>query len=311
MDPVILIGLGVGVLAICAFFYLRLGKAAGTSGSLQDIISHQGGLDPREIGAEGSIPEEMLKGELILAKKRDELLAKQKSSKDEVADRFFKAGIYSEEHRKKVHARLLAARIGLPVAFIGGGLFMGLSIPLLVCTGCIGMFVGVMYAGNYLDRAIKRRYEETMYHLPLVIEQIAIGVSSSLDIGPCIGMVTSTATERGTHNTVTEMLVHVEKLLRSGMNLEDALIEVGTASGFKEIKHAFNFLGSCAKHGGEISKQLQELADSVMMQRQLQIEEIIHKLPVKASGPLFLVFAGFMAVIFTAVFQRIIQQMAQ
>jgi hypothetical protein len=42
--------------------------------------------------------------------------------------------------------------------------------------------------------------------LPLVIEQISIGVSSALDIGPCVTYVVEMADERGTHNAITELL---------------------------------------------------------------------------------------------------------
>ena len=59
------------------------------------------------------------------------------------------------------------------------------------------------------------------------------------------------------------------------------------------------------KHGGEISKQLMELADSVMMQRQVQIEAKITALPVKATGPLVCVFAGFFALLFAGLFVRL------
>lgn len=99
------------------------------------------------------------------------------------------------------------------------------------------------------------------------------------------------ATLRSAHNPVTELLVYVEKLIASGLSFQDALIEVSQASGIQQIKHTFRYLAQCAEHGGEITKQLNELADSVMMERQLHVEQRIASLPVKATGPLFLVFA--------------------
>jgi hypothetical protein len=112
--------------------------------------------------------------------------------------------------------------------------------------------------------------------------------------------------ERDSHNAVTEMFVHVEKLIKSGLSLQDSLVEVGTANGTNEVKHAFMFLAQCAKHGGEVSKQLQELADSVMTQRQVHIEGKIAALPVKATGPLAMVFAGFFGLLFAGLFVRLL-----
>ena len=169
----------------------------------------------------------------------------------------------------------------------------------------LGLFIGVVAPYSNLDRRTRIRQEDTLYYLPLVIEQVSIGVSSALDVGPCVSHIVTMADERDSHNPVTEMLVHVEKLMRSGLNLEDAMIEVGESSGMNEVKHAFMFLAQCAKHGGEISKQLQELADSVMVQRQTQVEGKITALPVKATGPLATVFAGFFSLLFAGLIVRL------
>ena len=136
-----------------------------------------------------------------------------------------------------------------------------------------------------------------MYFLPLVIEQVAIGVSSALDIGPTISHIVETAESRDSHNPITELLTHVQRLVKSGLSLEESLVEVGEASGFSEVQHTFMFLSQCAKHGGELTSQLQELADSVSMQRQVMVEERITKLPVKATFPLAMVLAGFMGIL--------------
>jgi Flp pilus assembly protein TadB len=169
----------------------------------------------------------------------------------------------------------------------------------------LGAVVGFTLPMSWLEKQVRRREEDIFYYLPLVIEQVSIGVSSALDVGPCISQIVAMAHERDSHNPVTEMFVHVEKLMRSGLNLEDSLQEVGDANGMTEVKHAFMFLAQCSRHGGEISKQLQELADSVMVQRQVQIEGKITALPVKATGPLAMVFAGFFALLFSGLLVRL------
>jgi Flp pilus assembly protein TadB len=158
---------------------------------------------------------------------------------------------------------------------------------------------------------IKKRYEEAIYHLPMVVEQLTIGISSGLDMGPCISYVVNMATVRRTHNVVTELFVHIEKLVQAGYSLSEALREVAEAFGQKELSHVFMFLAQCAKQGGEVSRQLQDLGESVSLHRQIQVEARIVKLPVKATGPLTMVFAGFFIMLIGSVFITLAQNMQQ
>jgi len=129
-----------------------------------------------------------------------------------------------------------------------------------------------------------------------VVEQIVIGVSSSLDIGPCLQRVVQMADERDSHNPVTELLRHAQLLSKSGLSLSDSLMDVGKLSGHNELKHTFMSLSQVSKHGGEITRQLQELADAVSSQRETKIEAKIKRLELEATGPVGLVFVGFMLI---------------
>ncbi|RIL10099.1 MAG: hypothetical protein DCC75_05065, partial [Proteobacteria bacterium] len=128
-------------------------------------------------------------------------------------------------------------------------------------------------------------------------EQIVLGVSSSLDVGPCVQRVVAMADERDSHNPVTELLSHVQQLVRSGLSFEEALKEIGRLAGHTELRHSFIALAQVAKHGGEISRQLQELADAVSSQRETKIEGRIKRLELEATGPVGLVFLGFMCIL--------------
>jgi pilus assembly protein TadC len=96
---------------------------------------------------------------------------------------------------------------------------------------------------------------------------------------------------------VTELIRHAQFHVKSGVSLEDAMTEVGRLSGHTELKHAFMSLAQVAKHGGEITRQLQELADAVAMQRETKIEAKIKKLELEATGPVALVFCGFLIIL--------------
>ena len=236
---------------------------------------------------------------------REKKRKKTKKEADSLNKRLFKAGLYSQQDRDKyLKKQIIAPLIAAPIttyllAQLGGPLMMVLG-------GMVGLMIGYLYPISWLDKQIGRREEDTSFYLPLVIEQISIGVSSSLDVGPCIAHLVDMARERASFNPVTEMFVHCEKLVRSGLSLEDALAEVAETNGITDVKHAFMFLSQCARHGGEVSKQLQELADSVMAQRQTQVEAKIAALPVKATGPLASVFCGFFAILMAGLFVRLL-----
>ena len=105
------------------------------------------------------------------------------------------------------------------------------------------------------------------------------------------------AEERDSHNPVTELLRFAQAYIKSGVSLQDALNEVGRQSGSNEVKHAFKALAQVARYGGEISKQLQDLSESVSSDRETKVEEKIKKLELAATAPVALVFAGFLFIL--------------
>lgn len=221
---------------------------------------------------------------------------------------FFRAGFFSTAERVKFLRFKKFLQIALPIAF---GILMAFKGPVYILLGgACGYMIGRVFPDHRLAKRIKRRKEDSLYFLPLVIEQISIGVSSSLDVGPCVAYVVEMATERSSHNVVTEILAQVLKLMKAGMSLDEALIDVGEVIGIGEVKNAFMFLAQCSKHGGEISKQLNDLAEAVTLSRQLDIEARIVALPTKASGALGLIFFGFFIMLLAGLFVRIMSSLS-
>ena len=230
----------------------------------------------------------------------------------------FRAGYYTDKDFEDLRFKFLLYRIAPTIIFAFLGYMagkMGLELGIWPQMGCVivggvvGFFIGLALPESVLDDTIKKRHQEAVYYLPMVIEQLGIGVSSGLDLGPCISYVIEAATKRRSHNVVTEMLVHVEKLVQAGYSLSEALLEVGEAFGQKEVAHTFMFLSQVSKQGGEISKQLQDLGESVLMHRQIQVEGQITALPVKATGPLAMVFGGFFIMLMGSVFVSLFQNL--
>jgi len=288
-----IVGSLVGIIGFGALAYALLGGSGTKTNEIRDLMSSaSAGVDERSQSLEQ-------------IKKQSKKKKKSKKGED-LSSKLFKAGFFTAGDRRKfLRYRIISFAICLVALPVGMYVASGHAFFSFLCL-ILGALIGFALPMSWLERQIRAREEDIMYYLPLAIEQVSIGVSSSLDVGPCLSNIVTMADERDSHNAVTELFMHVEKLIRSGLSLEDSLVEVGEANGSMEVKHAFMFLAQCSRHGGEISKQLQELADSVMVQRQVQVEAKITALPVKATGPLTMVFAGFFALLFAGLLVRLL-----
>ena len=294
MEPRVIVGAAALIMALISggvFLYFMLGRrdrvdmrslmARGSGGARSSAV--RSGMNPEEIDAE-RIKKNTSAGFAI------------GKSKVSLEERFFQAGIFSDSDKMEFNRlRILVPCVTVPVmaflaAYFAGG-------PIGIVGAVIGLLLGLQVPVSILERRIKARAEDIMFYLPLVIEQITIGVSSSLEIGPCIQRVVAMADERDSHNVVTELLRTAQFYIKSGVSLEEALNEVGRLAGHNELKHAFMSLSQVAKHGGEITRQLQELADAVGAQRETKIDAKIKKLELEATAPVALVFCGFLIIL--------------
>lgn len=233
---------------------------------------------------------------------------KKKNREPSIAEKMFRAGIFASKQKADFRRlQIMAPVIGLVLfALLGYGIG-GMQRTLLF--GLVGLILGLYIPFKVLESRVNRRQDEILFYLPLVIEQVSIGVSSSLDIGPCLMRIVQMADERDTHNPVTELLRYAQFHIKSGVGLEEALTEVGQLQGQHDLKHAFLALSQVAKYGGEISKQLQDLADSVAGQREAKIEEKIKKLELAATAPVALVFFGYLSILLVGFGLQIITSM--
>ena len=286
----LLIGL-VLILIPVLFFILRALRngngQGGIGGRLDGQIARTRQMLSVDVSGEGE--EALVKS---IRKKR-----KVKKKPMSLEARFNAAGMFTQDSREAYkRLQVIGPLAGLVFGGVLGLWYMGGgALGIVICIACA--YAGYFYPSMMLDKRIKRRQEDTMFYLPLVIEEISIGVSSSLDIGPCIKQVVMMSKERGSSNVVIELLDQVLNYVRSGISFDDALEEIGMNSNIPDIKHTFSSLGQVSKHGGEISKQLQELADAIATQRETMIDAKIKKLELKASGPLSITFLGFLIIL--------------
>jgi hypothetical protein len=88
------------------------------------------------------------------------------------------------------------------------------------------------------------------------------------------------------------LLAQVIKLCESGLSFEQSLREVADSVKSNALRHSFIHLAVAQKEGGELIYPLRELSDATQLYFQESIEEDIAKMPIKATMPLLLTFAG-------------------
>jgi len=236
-------------------------------------------------------------------KKLDQIASvKKKVTKPTFEELLVRAGVFSPEERLKYERIKLWGPLG-------GGLFglivvhslVGFSGPLAILFLALFTLAGVRANVIMLESRQKRLQQEILFYLPIVIEQMVIGVSSSLDIGPCIQKVVDMAFERDKSNPVVDLLDRVLTRVRAGHSLDESLTEIAERMQIADLKHVFGAIAQVSRHGGEVTKQLQELADAVTTQREVAVEGLIKKLELKATGPVAIAFLAFLATLFTGI----------
>lgn len=134
------------------------------------------------------------------------------------------------------------------------------------------------------------------YYLPLVMERLVMTVEAGLDVVAGIKVLT----EQNSQDPVTESLHQVLKNTEAGLNFSESLREVAVQCPSASVKHAFIHLALAYEQGGELVMPLRELSNATQLQYQENIEEQIAKLPVKATMPLVVIFAGLILFFVTA-----------
>ena len=297
----IIVSIIVGALALTTvgyfgLIYLRSAQRRETMRSLMGQRYAESDLSQQEIETSSDSLDENRLADFTGGTPQYSTRKAVKSSQLTIGEQMFQAGLFSEEQRVDFRRLQIVLPIGLGMAAGGLGLATTDVLNTLLYVA-VGAVVGSWLPLNRLSKWTQERNEEILFYLPLVIEQISIGVSSSLDIGPCLARVVQMADERDSHNPVTELLRFAQGYIKSGVSLQEALNEVARKSGNNEVLHAFKALAQVARYGGEISKQLQDLSESVSSNRENKVEEKIKKLELSATGPVAMVFAGFLVIL--------------
>jgi pilus assembly protein TadC len=218
--------------------------------------------------------------------------------------------------------KLSAMQVGLALALPLISYLSGHATP----SGLIALFCGGFCLG-YLVQKMRVRTKEANYNrsldffLPIVMERVSMAVQSGLDIISGIKAVleldrldqqkNSGGKGKTENNPVTDLLSTVIDRTEGGLGFAQSLREVAKKVESTGLKHSFIHLALAHQEGGELAVPLRELSDATQLYYQETIEEEIAKLPVKATMPLLLTFAGLIVCFITSPMIQILQMTAK
>jgi len=177
---------------------------------------------------------------------------------------------------------ILIFRISITSAFVSAILLISLTI---------------LIYNNLQRMALKKKIQATHAILPAIVERIVMAVHAGLDIIPAIERIVQLEHKECKRlarkpDPVSLILENVLNRYYSGARLEEALEEHARASNSTAIRHTFIHLAIAHREGGELIMPLRELSDATQLMYQEEVEEAINTLPVRATIPLVLTFAG-------------------
>ena len=213
-------------------------------------------------------------------------------------------GLFSEAERR----RLARARVIVPLGCGAAALALHLAAAPWAVAGHVVFALGGVSLGYLLQKRGERRkkeeYQRTIeFYLPMIMERLVMAAQAGLDILPAIraiieadGAVDENSRraklrERG-YDPVSRLLRYAYRLTESGFSFDQSLSYVAQRVASTALRHAFIHLAVSHREGGELIGPLRELSDATQLYLQESVEEEIAKMPVRATMPLVITFAG-------------------
>ncbi len=131
------------------------------------------------------------------------------------------------------------------------------------------------------------------YALPLMMERLMMTIESGQDVISGLKLIVTQDSDIGSSkNSLLKMFAKVLDCTEQGLTFTQSLREVSAECPVAAVRHSLIHLALAYEQGGELIVPLRELSDATQLQYQELVEERIAKLPVKATIPLLLLFAG-------------------
>lgn len=206
----------------------------------------------------------------------------------------------------------LGAAIGCALGALIGWLASSTIGAAVVMCGLIGFAVGVIVVAHRVRKRSEEKRDQVEFFLPLIMERVVMAVQSGADVTAAVRTVVTYEEELAQReqrqvDPVTALLIEVLSRTESGVLFQDALKQIAEKVPSAPVRHAFIHLGMAHKEGGELVGPLRELSDATQLYYQESIEERIAKMPVRATVPLLVTFAGLILIFLTSPVIQVIQ----
>jgi Flp pilus assembly protein TadB len=189
----------------------------------------------------------------------------------------------------------------LIVSAIKGLSFLGLSVGVVV-----GLLSGYLIYQSIIRSRENAFNQEIVFFLPVVMERIVMAVEAGLDIVPALKVIDEIEIKYNISigldkklDAVTLIFRNLVELCEAGLSFEKAVNEISLKINNFALKHALVHLLVAQREGGELIFPLRELSDATQVYYQESVEEDLAKLPIKATLPLLITFAGLIVTFMT------------
>lgn len=149
------------------------------------------------------------------------------------------------------------------------------------------------------------------YALPLVVEELVMAVRSGHDVYAAIKLIAPNDQALDDSNPVYNVFAKVIQQVDEGFSLESVLRKYARTSSNTALRHTLMHLAVAHRDGGGLLFALSELADATQTFYEDKIEEGIAGLPVKATLPLVLIFAGVLMLFMTPPILQVVETTLQ
>ncbi len=273
--------------AIGAYIFLKSRKNAGYLAVLDNLVDAE--------------PEKVIRLSNIAKAGSKKALPKGKVT----VENFPLALLTVKARRKIKRAKQFAPFVGFLIGILFS-LISGASFQKLIITPFMGALIGYLYSG-YVERKERHQFVRDIdFYLPLVMERLVMAAEAGHDILSALRAISliekksDLGKDRREKDPVTRLLLQAYLLVEKGLSFEDALKTIALNVPNTGFQHAMVHLAVAYKDGGEVIAPLRELSDSSQLYFQESVEEEIAALPVKATMPLLITFAGLIVCFITA-----------
>ncbi len=199
------------------------------------------------------------------------------------------------ETNKLIKNNFLYLKIGTGVVFIGMALILSISLQnkfialgVLFCSAII--LLGRKYYNAIQQERINLSFQQS---LPLLLERLVMTIESGHDVVSGLKLIVSNESSRKSSNCpLIKIFGRAIDYTEQGFTFTESLREISKNCPVISVKHVLIHLALAYEQGGELIIPLRELSDATQIQYQELVDERIAKLPVKATFPLLLLFAG-------------------